>query len=102
MRTPGTRVMAVSHIDVKHMKAYVYGEGTYVGDEDCEVLGIFGENKYLKNPKIVLDSGKVVWGCQCWWGPIDVVKIRLRDFEICAADIDEDVKKYKKVRNGKS
>jgi len=21
----------------------------------------------LLNPKIVLDSGKVVWGCQCWW-----------------------------------
>jgi hypothetical protein len=23
------------------------------------------------NPKIVLDSGKVVYGCQVWWEPID-------------------------------
>jgi len=21
------------------------------------------------NPKIVLDDGEVVWGCECWWGP---------------------------------
>lgn len=20
------------------------------------------------NPKIVLDSGEVIWGCECWWG----------------------------------
>jgi hypothetical protein len=23
------------------------------------------------NPKIELDDGAVVWGCQCWWGPGD-------------------------------
>lgn len=22
-----------------------------------------------RNPKIVLDNGDVVWGCECWWGP---------------------------------
>lgn len=21
------------------------------------------------NPKIILDDGEVVWGCECWWGP---------------------------------
>jgi hypothetical protein len=21
-----------------------------------------------KNPRIKLDSGKIVWGCECWWG----------------------------------
>lgn len=23
------------------------------------------------NPKIALDSGGVVWGCECWWKPLD-------------------------------
>ena len=23
----------------------------------------------MKNPKIELDDGSVVWGFQCWWGP---------------------------------
>lgn len=23
------------------------------------------------NPKIVLDSGEVVYGCQVWWEPVD-------------------------------
>jgi hypothetical protein len=23
------------------------------------------------NPKIVLDGGGVVWGCECWWGEAD-------------------------------
>lgn len=23
------------------------------------------------NPLIVLDNGDEVWGCECWWGPID-------------------------------
>lgn len=22
----------------------------------------------IDNPKIVLDSGEVIWGCECWWG----------------------------------
>ncbi len=26
------------------------------------------------NPKILLDSGDVVWGCECWWGPEAEVK----------------------------
>lgn len=23
----------------------------------------------LQSPKLVLDDGQVVWGCECWWGP---------------------------------
>jgi hypothetical protein len=23
------------------------------------------------NPKIVMDDGKVVYGCQVWWSPVD-------------------------------
>ena len=34
-----------------------------------------------RNPRIRLDSGDVVWGCQCWWGPEKVVKARLEAYQ---------------------
>jgi len=33
------------------------------------------------NPRIRLDSGAVVWGCECWWGPEDEYKQILADWE---------------------
>jgi len=61
-----------------------FGEGVYEGDfvfgdggpDDpvgsiCEmVLGVPLEQR-PKNPRIKLDRGGVVWGCECWWGPVD-------------------------------
>jgi len=62
MKKPGSRVVALRNTisDV----AYVYGFGVYVGDEPFPTGWMVG----IPNPKIVLDSGEVVWGCQCWWG----------------------------------
>lgn len=44
------------------------GYGVYDGDLACPLLGGF------PNPRITLDNGEVVWGCQCWWG--DEARIR--------------------------
>lgn len=30
----------------------------------------------MGNPKIVLDNGDVVWGFQCWWGPLERTRAR--------------------------
>ncbi len=30
-------------------------------------------------PKIVLDSGEVVYGCECWWAAEDEIKQRLAE-----------------------
>ncbi len=64
------------------------GNGTYVGNVPVYVIrtewglqsatlaeeppeGMEDVAEYLpSNPKIVLDSGKVVYGCQVWWAPI--------------------------------
>jgi hypothetical protein len=68
----GIRVGAVMHADNDGVK--FFGWGTYQGHEvpGPEVAGFMGhalrENK-IPNPKILLDNGKVVWGCECWWGP---------------------------------
>lgn len=63
------------------------GYGVYEGDFDCAIMRKTlavsareigememaeqlesGEFPYM-NPRILLDSGERVWGCECWWGP---------------------------------
>ena len=72
---------------------YFYGYGVYEGDFEipCAELGmrqrefdvwidglkaedIVPENYVLKNPRITLDDGRLVWGAQCWWAPEDEVR----------------------------
>ena len=57
------RVLALR--DANETDVNIYGYGTYVGDEPCPYF------YDIPNPKIVLDSGEVVWGCECWWGDIE-------------------------------
>ena len=48
-------------------------------DEICQELG-------LKNPKIRLDSGEVVWGYECWWGPEEKVTETIGDRKVLPAE----------------
>lgn len=67
---------------------YSFGEGTYAGDFPLppEAGGFnFGQD----NPRIDLDSGKTVWGCECWWGAADVMRERLSGWKWEIIDIDE-------------
>jgi hypothetical protein len=69
------------------------GYGVYLGDFDCHALSEYWANEadrlglypdvaagyrsgkiQSKNPKIELDSGETIWGCECWWGPEDEFK----------------------------
>ena len=64
----GERVGAI--ISASPDRVRMFGYGTYQGEEipPSEIIGPFGPMK-IPNPKILLDSGEVVWGCECWWGP---------------------------------
>lgn len=87
MYEPGTRVKVHSGDGQKFL-----GEGKYVGDVTVWFMRMpdgslrslkDAEKKPLRhetppgamllespdNPKIVLDSGDVVYGCQVWWEP---------------------------------
>ena len=69
----GSRVGAIQSADSE--KVDFYGYGVYEGEE----IPSKEENEFLNklsipNPKIKLDSGKFVWGYECWWGPEDRVK----------------------------
>ncbi|MDR1516457.1 MAG: hypothetical protein LBS45_12265 [Synergistaceae bacterium] len=66
----GLRVLAFR--DATDTEVNIYGYGAYVGNEPCPVMG------GIPNPKIVLDSGDVVWGCECWWGAAEAAEERLQ------------------------
>ena len=78
----GSRVGAILSGDAVNI--YFLGYGIYLSDvllpED--VKGFWAKlcraGKH-KNPKIQLDNGKVVWGCQCWWGDEEKVRTMLKD-----------------------
>jgi hypothetical protein len=68
------------------------GYGVYDGDEiPSSAAGQMGEilrDIGRANPKIVLDNGKVVWGCECWWGSEKRVAETLEGKKVVEIDID--------------
>lgn len=86
----GVRVGAVCNADEKTVR--LYGYGVYEGDEvPPPGIQIFGQELHElghANPKIKLDSGKVVWGCECWWGAEEKVKTMIGDRTVVEVDIE--------------
>jgi hypothetical protein len=64
----GDRVGALLSTDRDARVVELLGYGVYEGAE-VPPDSVGGFNIGLSNPKLRLDSGKVVWGCECWWGP---------------------------------
>jgi hypothetical protein len=91
------RVGAMSNSDNDEVVLFGYGE--YVGDEvpppEIIFMGLSLNEMNHKNPKIVLDNGKVVWGCECWWGSEEKVKASIGGRVVRIVDIDEERAKYK-------
>lgn len=90
--------------------------GAILGSNDDETIEFFGYGVYecdaipeeavgylaeivreakIESPKIKLDSGKVVYGCECWWGSEEHVKEELSKYKkVIDVDIDEVRKKF--------
>jgi hypothetical protein len=103
----GDRVMALSHAEKKDRTVYVYGRGVYEGDfpyEDTastepfqtdDARSAYNDKQLLDaslpflNPRIRLDDGKVVWGCECWWGDEEAVDQQYEGWTVVMKDIDE-------------
>jgi hypothetical protein len=93
-RQIGDRVGAI--LSSRDGRVEFLGYGTYAGEHvPEEAVGILAEGARehgIKNPKIELDSGKVVYGCECWWGSEAGVRRNLEmmvDTEVVEVDIDE-------------
>ena len=53
----------------------IFGYGVY----DCDFPG--GPLGRIRNPRITLDTGEVVWGCEVWWGREEEIKKQLSLYE---------------------
>lgn len=54
-----------------------------------EEQGLDLEQSPWRNPKIVLDDGRVVWGCQCWWGPEEKIKASIGPRRVVMVDLND-------------
>lgn len=109
----GDRVGAIESADSCAVRMFGYGvyEGDHVRPDDLP--GVFGSlaeireaaieangpekqwteaqrrtfNWLASNPRIRLDSGDVVWGCQCWWGPEAEIKKTIGDRQVVIVSV---------------
>ena len=69
------------------------GFGQYVGDYvPHEKVGGMGQDLIelgIEDPKVILDNGKDVFGCECWWGSEAKIKKMLEGKSVIEIDIDE-------------
>ena len=77
----GERVIALMAVEGKIVRSF--GEGVYLGPQVPDaslpgMAGVMGQH-HIPNPAIKLDSGEMVYGCECWWGPVDKVKEKYAD-----------------------
>lgn len=87
----GDKVGAVSHEEDGIF--YFFGWGTFQGREVPPEGIIFGGHEicklpppYNKVPKIVLKSGKVVWGSECYWGEERFIREMMVGREVVLVD----------------
>ncbi len=95
----GERVGAV--IGTENKEVRFLGFGVYEGDFKLPKKAL-GFNFGQKNPKIKLDSGKVVYGCECWWCSEEGMNDKLKEwkkakYKIINVDIDQIRKKCRKT-----
>lgn len=72
------RVGVLFSVDYNAKIVQLIGYGELVGDEIPPKNinpWISGGNR--PNPKIILDDGDIVWGCECWWGAEDIIKEKI-------------------------
>lgn len=88
MKKIGDRVGAIIGGDAKRVE--LLGFGVYSGDEVPEGargMGPLMVEAGMTNPKITLDNGDVVWGCECWWGPEAEIIRRIEEWRAAGAEI---------------
>lgn len=101
-KSEGMRVGAICGTDKEKMIVEVFGFGVYEGDhvageDDPMPVGWVADmmRDYARpNPKIRLDSGKIVWGCECWWGSEEEIRRKLAaceesGYSVVEIDIEE-------------
>lgn len=85
-RQVGERIGAI--LGSKDKVVQLLGYGVYEGDH-VPPENVGGFNVGLPNPRLKLDSGKTVWGCECWWGSEASVRKRVDQWRDAGYDIQD-------------
>lgn len=66
----GDRVVAILKEEdgIVYLIGYGVYEGWFVPEPGIRFMGIDMNEAGRENPRIKLDSGEYVYGCECWWG----------------------------------
>jgi hypothetical protein len=76
-RKEGERVGAICGRDEENKTVWFFGYGVYMNESipTDHVFGPFGPASQLgmSSPRIRLDSGDDVWGCECWFSSQETV-----------------------------
>jgi len=87
----GDRVMAIMEMTPEKVK--IFGEGEYIGDEvpkgAAGFMGDMLEEAGIPNPAILLDDGRKIYGCECWWGAVESAKQQIGERKIIRVDIEK-------------
>ncbi len=100
----GARVGAILKAD--NTEVHLLGFGIYDGEheppfgpmgapkaeydawlEEAKAAGHVAQDYAWKNPRITLDDGRVVWGCQCWWGPEEAIRKHIEGLRVIRASV---------------
>ena len=83
MSKPGERVGAILSANDKVLRLLGYGvyEGDHVHEDEAAGIATVLRSEQAKNPRIKLDNGDVVWGCECWWAPEARIKDQVAGYE---------------------
>jgi len=94
----GTKVTAI--LEAKDGVVRSFGDGVYAGDFPLPPEA-GGFNLGQDNPRIDLDNGKTVWGCESWWGPTEKVRDQFpKDWVWETVDIDAHRKANTSISGG--
>jgi len=89
----GDRVIAIVGAEEGTETVKIFGSGVRIEDEvpvkGVYMMGIDMNEIGHPNPTILLDTGKKVYGCECWWGSEEVAKKRLEGWETVVVDPDD-------------
>jgi hypothetical protein len=68
----GSRVGVILGMDdgVVNFLGYGVYEGDFPIPPEARGMAVPG----MLNPRIKLDNGKIVWGCECWWGSEEKIR----------------------------
>lgn len=64
------------------------GWGVYGGREESPPENIATMMQGIPNPKLIMDDGNVIWGCECWWAPEEKIKEMIGARRVVNVDIN--------------